>query len=347
MVRKPIFGNWLSIDTLDSLDKYILISMEEPWKIIKDKVKKQPDYIEYNYNMDILNLDKLFDSFEPFITDSYSIVGLGGGTACDTAKFLAWKLKVEFDFNLDLYLIPSIISVDAFLCSSIAIRDANRVRYIGESSPKKILIDFNLIQTAPKFLNRAGVSDTISISSALGDWKLESDEIDGSFDQNVFSKAKKIVLELMNDRDEICDVSEKGIKTLVKGFCHEVKLCETWGNARPEEGSEHFLAYCLESITGAHYIHGNIIGMNILISLFLQENYAEFSIEEIKQFFNDININYTPQSQNISINDIQLALQTIKDYVIRENLQYSIYNSPKLSLNNKKIENIIKFIKNF
>ncbi len=38
MVKKPTFGNGLAIDALNSLDKYILISMEEPWKIIEPEV---------------------------------------------------------------------------------------------------------------------------------------------------------------------------------------------------------------------------------------------------------------------------------------------------------------------
>ncbi len=347
MVKEPKFGNWLSIDTLNSLDKYVLITMEEPWKIIKNDVDNQPEYIEYNYDMSIENLVKTYDSFEPFITDSYSIVGIGGGTSCDTAKFLVWKFKQEFGFDLDLFLIPSIISVDAFLCSSIAVRYENKVRYIGESNPKGILIDFDLIKSAPKYLNIAGVSDTISITSALGDWKLERDEVNGKFDQNVFNDARKIATDLMDAREEIRDVSEKGIEALVNGFYKEVVLCEEWGNARPEEGSEHFLAYCLESITGDHYIHGNLIGMNILISLYLQEEYAEFSKEEIKQFFEDIQIKISPKAQNISNDDIEKALKQIKKYVKDENLEYSIYNSPKLNLTDNKINKIIKYIQSF
>ena len=60
MVVKPEFGNLLSAETLDSLDKYILISMKEPWEIIENKIKSKPTYLEFNYNMDIENLDKLF-----------------------------------------------------------------------------------------------------------------------------------------------------------------------------------------------------------------------------------------------------------------------------------------------
>jgi len=345
MVVIPTFGNWLSVDALNSLGEYILITMEEPWKIIENKISKKPTYCEYNYNMSIENLEALYDSFEPFILGNYAIVGLGGGTACDTAKYLAWKFKEEFNFNLDLFLIPSIISVDAFLCSSIAVRYNNKVRYIGESNPKKIIIDYDLIKKAPQFLNRAGVSDTISITSALGDWKIARDEANEKFDQKIFNRAKKIATDLMDAREEIRDVTEKGIKALVDGFYNEVKLCDEWGNARPEEGSEHYLAYCLEAITHNHYIHGNLIGISILISLFLQEDNAEFTIDEIKDFFQDIEINISPKNQNITNNHLKQALKHLKNYVIEENLRYSIYHSPKCNLNEQKIEEIIKLLK--
>ncbi len=347
MVVKPKFGKWLSVETLDSLDKYILITMEEPWKIIENKISNEPTYLEFNYDMTLDNLDKFYDSFEPFITDNYAIVGIGGGTACDTAKFLAWKFKEEFNFNLELYLIPSIISVDAFLCSSIAVRIDNKVNYVGESNPKEIIIDYDLIGKAPKVLNRAGVSDTISITTALGDWLIARDEINDKYDQKVFDEAKDIATELMKAGNEIRDVTEKGIKALVDGFYNEVVLCEEWGNARPEEGSEHFLAYCLESITQQHYIHGNLIGMNILISLYLQEEYAQFSIDEISQYFKDIQLEFTPEHQKIDVNDLRMALNQIKKYVIDEELFYTTYNSPKLKLDNKKIDDIIRYIKSF
>ena len=345
MVVKPTFSNGLFIDVLDSLDEYILITMQEPWKIIQNKITKKPTYTEFNYNMSNDHLEWLYNSFEPFILEHVAIVGLGGGTACDTAKYLAWMFKKEFDFDMDLYLIPSIISVDAFLCSSIAVRVDNKVKYIGESNPKQIVIDYDLIKEAPEFLNRAGVSDTISITSALGDWKLEKEEINGKFDQTVFNKARKIAEDLMSARDDIREVSEKGIKALVDGFYNEVNLCEEWGNARPEEGSEHFLAYCLESITEDHYVHGNLIGMNILVSLLLQNEYAEFSIENIKQFFDDIQLSYQPEKQKIDYSDIKMALNSIQDYVLAENFQYSIYNSPNLALNDQKISDMIRYLK--
>jgi len=345
MVMKPTFGHWLSIDKLNSLDNYILITIKDAWNIVKPLINNKPLTIIFNNNMDHNYLKTLFESIKPFIKDSNFIIGLGGGTACDTAKLFTWWLKNNYNLDLNLILIPSIISNDAFLCSSIAIREKNIVRYIGKSKPKEIIIDYNLIKKAPKNLNRAGVSDIISIASALGDWKLERDEINGNFNLNIFNTAKKIAIDLMDNREEIKEIAEKGIKAIVDAFYNEVLLCESYGSPRPEEGSEHFLAYCLESITKDQYIHGKLIGMTILISLYLQEEYAEFSLEYIKQFFNNIKIKIKPEYQNISYQDIKKALLAIQKYVIDEKLIYSIYNSPRLKLNAQKINEIIKLLK--
>lgn len=345
MVVKPTFGTGNAIDTINSLDKYLLVSMEAPWNLLEPSLSSQPSEMVFNANLDINQLEQLASIFEGFIKEGDSIVGIGGGSACDTAKFFSWYFKDHFQLDLDLYLIPSIISVDAFLCSSIAVRIDNKVNYIGDSKPKEIIIDYELIQKAPKFLNRAGVSDTISITSALGDWKLERQEAGGKFNQGIFDRARIIAEELMSHREDIREVTEKGIKAMVDGFYNEVVLCEEWGNARPEEGSEHFLAYCLEAITGDHYIHGNLIGMNILISIFLQGANSEFSLEEMEQFFKDIEIDISPEKQQIDYEDIATALKMIIDYVINEQLQYSIYNSPSLKLDDIRINKVINKLK--
>lgn len=344
MVVKPIYGNWISIETIDAIDNNIIVTMEEPWGILKPKLSSTPSKIIFNRSMDMEHLQKLYSNIKKTIEDSITIIGIGGGTSCDTAKYFSWKLKEDLGIDLDLILIPSIISVDAFLCSSIAVRYNNKVNYIGESSPEKILIDYELIKEAPKYLNRAGVSDTISITSALGDWKLARDENNERFDETVFNKGKAIAQDLMEARNDIRDVNKDGIKALVEGFFREVTLCNKWGNARPEEGSEHFLAYCIESITGRHYIHGQLIGLNVLISLFLQGDFAEFSLEKIRQFFHDIKLNVSLDSLDLSAKILKRALGQVQNYVREEDLMYSVYNSPKLNLDHKKIDQIIQFV---
>jgi len=52
-------------------------------------------------------------------------VALGGGSSLDAARCVAWRR------GLLLVLVPSAVSVDACVTSSIAMSDGGRVRYVG------------------------------------------------------------------------------------------------------------------------------------------------------------------------------------------------------------------------
>jgi glycerol-1-phosphate dehydrogenase [NAD(P)+] len=309
--RNVEFGEGILADAIDSIGSYILVTMEEPWELLRLEIANPPAEIIFNHDMTTESLEHLEKSRRP---DADYIVGFGGGTACDTAKYLSWK------WNLPLIISPSIISVDAWLCRSIAVRFDHKVRYIGDVIPERLLVDHGIIRQAPAFLNRAGIADVISIATALGDWLIARDSFGAEFDQGVFDKAKKIAAGLMDQSISIRDVSNEGVKAVVDGLVAEVELCEEWGNARPEEGSEHFLAYNLEEITHGHYIHGNLIALNILVVLKLQRDKAAFELKKMKVFFDAAGLEFSPASQNISREDYRKALSTMKEYVEKEYL---------------------------
>jgi glycerol dehydrogenase-like iron-containing ADH family enzyme len=309
--RNIEFGEGILADTLDSTGTYILVTMEEPWELLRFDIANPPEEIIFNRDMTKENMERLEKIRRP---EALYIVGFGGGTACDTAKYLSWK------WGLPLIISPSIISVDAWLCRSIAVRIDHKVRYIGDVMADRLIVDYGIIGQSPAFLNRAGIADVISITTALGDWLIARDSSGAKFDQGVFDRAKGIASQLMNNAGSIKDVTNDGIKALVDGLLAEVELCDEWGNARPEEGGEHFLAYNLEEITHGHYIHGNLIALNILVLLKLQRDRAVFGLNQMRSFFDAIGLEYQPQKQGIEKHDYRLALLTMKDYVIKENL---------------------------
>jgi glycerol-1-phosphate dehydrogenase [NAD(P)+] len=61
-----------------------------------------------------------------------------------------------------------------------------------------------------------------------------------------------------------------GLKTLYDCLAMEVQLCNQVGHARPEEGSEHYFAYCAENFTGHGWPHGDLVGPGIMIMSKLQ-----------------------------------------------------------------------------
>ncbi len=318
---QPEFGEHIFIEKLNSIGDYILVTMEEPWEILKKNLTNLPKAVIYNRDMGIKNLEQIEKTRK--LNVGY-VVGFGGGTSCDTAKYLSWKWEIP------LVISPSIISVDAWLCRSIAVRINHNVKYIGDVKTEQYLVDFSLIKSAPKFLNWAGIADVISIATALGDWIIARDTFGEKFDQNIFNSAQQIVNELISQVNDIKDVNNNGIKALVKGQVDEVILCEKWGNARPEEGGEHFLAYCLENITRGHYIHGNLIALNVLVVLKLQRDKAVFDYHKLREFFDKLGIIYSPKKQKIKRNDYKNALESVQEFVKQENLANSMWSLEKV-----------------
>ena len=109
----------------------------------------------------------------PFVMELAGVVdvldGIGGGTAIDTAKFLAWKT------GCPLLQMPTITSVDAGFTDPIGVRIGGRVRYIGSIVPIRVVIDVDVIRSAPLRLNRSGIGDILSCHTGLWDWKAASD----------------------------------------------------------------------------------------------------------------------------------------------------------------------------
>ena len=61
--------------------------------------------------------------------------------------------------------------MDAFTTPAAGIRNNHDVEYLGEATPDPLIIDYNVLRSAPKELNIAGVGDLFSIHTASFDWE--------------------------------------------------------------------------------------------------------------------------------------------------------------------------------
>ena len=83
--------------------------------------------------------------------------------------------------------------------------EMDKVKYVGDSSPDPLIIDYSIIRTAPKTLNIAGVGDLLSIHTASFDWEHADNNglSEFPFSQDAVIAGQKIIDGLYNSIGEI------------------------------------------------------------------------------------------------------------------------------------------------
>jgi glycerol-1-phosphate dehydrogenase [NAD(P)+] len=107
-----------------------------------------------------------------------------------------------------------------------------------------------------------------------------------------------------------------GLKQLLDCLCMEVQLCNQIGHARPEEGSEHYFAYCAEQFTGPAWPHADLLGPGILHMARLQGQ--DTSAVEAAMRLCHIPLDHIKQEM------VDHTIQALPEYCFKHNLPFGI-----------------------
>lgn len=314
-VRSARFG----ADTLSQLGselgRFLVATMEVPWRLAQPRLQARPAAVLFVENMEIETLESQLAAAPAVDT----VVAIGGGQAIDLGKYIAWKR------GLRLVSVPTILSVDAFVTPAAGIRRGHRVEYVGQTSPDPLVIDYDLIRTAPPELNIAGVGDLLSIQTACFDWELaeRAGRSEYPFRAEDVTKARTILADTLAKADAIRNGTDDGLRAIVEGYMRVNTICLPAGHYRVEEGSEHYLFYELEERLRRPFIHGWIVGLGVYCLSRLQEHRHA----EAVAFMEAVGLRYQPADLQIRREDLAAALLNVRRYVEgRRDLWYTVIN---------------------
>ena len=302
-VHQLRIGRGVSKGIGKELGTYVVSTMEIPWNIIKNDIGKFPEKV---INVTSVEKQWIEDQIKE-LPEFDTIVGIGGGMAIDVAKYISWKL------NKKLVSIPTILSVDAFTTPAAGVRVNHDVEYLGIASPNPLIIDYDLLRSAPKELNIAGVGDLFSIHTASFDWQYANSrgKSEYPYSQNAIDNGKKILDFIYDNIGNIKENNDNGLRSIVEAYISLNTICLPIDHFRIEEGSEHYLFYELEERLMRSFIHGNIIGLGIYLLSRLQKNDPLF----ITEMMDESGLIYHPNSMNIKREDLRESLLSLKNYV--------------------------------
>jgi glycerol-1-phosphate dehydrogenase [NAD(P)+] len=199
------------------------------------------------------------------------------------------------------------------------------VRYIGWVVPEAVFVDYDIIRSAPGLLNRSGVADVLCYHTARHDWRLAEEvgqaEAKWPYDAEWEARAVGVLNSVLDAMDEIRSCTENGIRTLIEALrWGGAAFANAGWNPRPIEGAEHFFFYSLEHLTRKHFIHGQPVGLGILLVSALQEN----DPDRMRDALDAIELPYQPQDMGVSWDEVGAALVGMPDAVERGGLWYTV-----------------------
>ena len=297
-------------------EPFVVITMEDLWPIYKNNFDPSTKVI-FVESTEKKWLDDLITKLGNFC----SIIGLGGGQAIDTAKYISWKTNKPF------FQFPTSLSVDAVFGHRSAIRIENVVRYVGWSVPECVFIDLDIIKSAPIKINTAGIGDILCFITGVMDWQYARDsgqlEKQWKYDEELANTSLIKAQAVIDDYQEIKDMTVKGIKIMIDALkWGGSSYCNSGWNPRHIEGVEHLIFYSLEYHTKKLFLHGQAVCLGIVIGCMMHKKRNE----ELKNIINKIGVDINPKSMNLGWDEVKHSLVNLKDFVEESNFMRGISN---------------------
>jgi glycerol-1-phosphate dehydrogenase [NAD(P)+] len=306
------FVHLMPFADIEEKREVLLVTSTPAWNAVKDSLRG------LNIAATIEVTEATIENWDSLLTRHVSpaevIYAVGGGLTADAAKYFASKL------NLPLVVLPTALSVDAFITAASGIRKDGCVYYIETKVPERLILDLETVAKAPAFIRAAGITDVMSIATGAWDWKFAHEQ--GKNPQGmefipwVYDNAQSILSGVFDCAEAAGRGDSDGLKTLYDCLAMEVQLCNQIGHSRPEEGSEHYFAYAVENEMGHGLPHGDLVGPAILLIAKLQGQDTSRLEKALKAC--NVPLNNIPQEM------IERTLKILPDYSRKHNLSFGI-----------------------
>ena len=234
-------GSYLKTEGLDQVVLFFgngLIDMFG--ELVMNSLKEADvNVLEYN-ELDTVDIDDIITLAFAIPNKAKAVISIGGGKVIDAGKYAA------FLRNLPFISVPTSSSSDGFSSASASLLVQGKRTSVPARLAYGIIVDTQVIRTAPEKFIYSGIGDMISKITALYDWIFE--EKAGCIKDELFLK-------------ELLD------SLAMSGIANEIA-----GSSAPTSGSEHLISHALDKILEVPQLHGIQVGIATYIMAKVQDH---------------------------------------------------------------------------
>lgn len=213
----------------------------------------------------------------------------GSGTLNDLGKYASFKN------NIKCGILASAPSMDGYTSGVSALVLGGKKITLNTKAPDDVLIDCDILASAPDIMIGAGVGDVLGKYTCLLDWKMAHLKNGESYNQKAVDMMKIALNACTDNIQKILTKTPQGMKYLIDALIASGYAMVTAGNSRPASGGEHHTSHYLEMWFVKNRLpvplHGIKVGLGTMVCIWLYNYILE---------------------NNISFDNCQLIYQEIK-----------------------------------
>ena len=208
----------------------------------------------HHQEMDTVDFKDITDLAFQLPNKTQAVIGMGGGKVIDAAKYIGYILRIPF------ISVPTSSSSDGFSSSSASLIVDGHLKSLPAKMAYGILVDTDVIKSAPVRFLHSGVGDMVAKISSTYDWQHEEDMGYDEVNDFAFMIAKKAVNSFVRTPFESIG-DDLFLKELLDSLAMSGVANEIAGSSAPTSGSEHLISHALDSFLERPQLHGVQVGI--------------------------------------------------------------------------------------
>lgn len=197
------------------------------------------------------------------------VLAVGSGTLNDMAKSVATRAGIPSG------VLPTAASMDGYCSAGAALMREGFKVTDTVTPPAHVLVDAEVIRTAPRIMTAAGFGDIVGKYTCLADWQLAHIVHGEPIHKEAFAMMEQAREACMAAYEGLVRNEGQAVEALTAALLKAGLSMAMCGNSRPASGSEHHQSHYLEmdfARRGEEIpAHGIKVGIGTLVSLWLYE----------------------------------------------------------------------------
>ena len=204
-------------------------------KVMESLKKSEINVLEYR-EIDTIEIDDIIGMAFSLPNKTQAVISIGGGKVIDAGKYAAF-LK-----NLPFISVPTSSSSDGFSSASASLIVEGRRTSVPARLACGIIVDTEVIRTAPEKFIYSGIGDMVSKITAIYDWVYEAEKGYSQLNGFAVMIAKKAVNSFVRTPYQSIK-DELFLKELLDSLAMSGIANEVAGSSAPTSGSEHLISH--------------------------------------------------------------------------------------------------------